>query len=149
MRITIIIADKAVYKNGVCYNKLDLSSAPSNVHALQWFTTSGWIEFNNGTRNQQITQLPSWANQCVAKWDAADYLEKNPPPPSNEQLIANCKETARAWLLLTDYATLPDVINRLVNHADFVAFRATVRELYINPVANPVWPTLPDAQWKP
>lgn len=147
MRLTIIVADKTVYKGGVPYGNLDLSFVPADVCALQWFTDNGWVEFVGDAPNQSITQLPDWADQCVALWDAADYLEKHPPAPSEEQLIATCKETARVWLTLTDYATLPDVTERLLNHADFISFRAAVRNLYIDPVPDPVWPTLPKAEW--
>jgi len=147
MRLTVIVADKSVYKNGSRYGELDLSFVPSDVHALQWFNDNGWIEFVGDAANQSITQLPDWANQCVALWDEADYLEKHPPAPSEEQRIADCKETARIWLTLTDYAALPDVTERLLNHAEFISFRATVRGLYLNPVPDPVWPTLPTAQW--
>lgn len=147
MRLTIIVADKSVYKNGLCYNGFDLSFVPTGVHALQWFNDNGWIEYVGDAPNQSIEQLPAWADQCVALWDNADYLEKHPPAPSEDQLIANCKETARIWLSITDYAALPDVAQRLVNQAEFISFRAEVRNLYINPVPNPVWPTLPTAQW--
>jgi hypothetical protein len=78
MKITIIPIDGAVYKDGVSFNKLDLSSAPADVHALQFNTASsaGWIEFKdddfgNKPNNQPITALPSWANDCLNKWDEA------------------------------------------------------------------------------
>jgi hypothetical protein len=76
MKLTIIPVDGAVYKDGYSYGGLDLSAAPNNVHALQWKDTAGWIEFTDndeGTKlqNETITELPSWANTCVAKWDEA------------------------------------------------------------------------------
>ena len=77
MKLTIIPVDGAVYKDGYSYSGLDLSAAPSNVHALQWKDTKGWIEFtdnDDGTKpqNEAITELPSWANACVTKWDEAE-----------------------------------------------------------------------------
>lgn len=77
MKLTIIPVDGAVYKDGYSYSGLDLSAAPSNVHALQWKDTKGWIEFkdnDDGTKpqNEVITELPSWANACVTKWDEAE-----------------------------------------------------------------------------
>lgn len=78
MKITIIPIDGAVYKDGYSYSGLDLSSAPPDVHALQFnnTTTKGWIEFtdnDDGTKpqNEVITELPSWANTCLTKWDEA------------------------------------------------------------------------------
>jgi hypothetical protein len=81
MKLTIIPVDGSVYKDGYSYSDLDLSSAPSNVHALQWKETAGWIEFtdnDDGTKpqNQPITELPSWANTCVSKWDEAKAAEE-------------------------------------------------------------------------
>ena len=81
MKLTIIPVDGAVYKDGYSYSGLDLSTAPSNVHALQWKDTKGWIEFtdnDDGTKpqNETITELPSWANACVTKWDEAKAAEE-------------------------------------------------------------------------
>lgn len=77
MKITIIPVDGAVYKDGYLYSRLDLSVVPSNVHALQWKDTAGWIEFVNDTdgtkpQNEPITELPDWANACLVKWDEAE-----------------------------------------------------------------------------
>ena len=80
MNLVIIPIDGAVYVDSVSYSGLDLSVAPSDVHALQWKTDKGWIEFkdlDDGTKpqNQAITELPSWANACKAKWDEAKAAE--------------------------------------------------------------------------
>jgi hypothetical protein len=79
MKITIIPSDSAVYKDGYSYSGLDLSSAPADVHALQFndTTNKGWIEFKDDDfgekpSNQPITTLPSWANDCLTKWDEAE-----------------------------------------------------------------------------
>jgi len=79
MKLTIIPVDGAVYKDGYSYSGLNLAAAPSNVHALQWKDTKGWIEFtdnDDGTKpqNEAITELPSWANACVTKWDEAETV---------------------------------------------------------------------------
>jgi hypothetical protein len=82
MRLTIIPSDEAVYVNEVGRIKLDLSACavPANVHALQWYGTRGWIEFQNNdpfapfVPNQDITQLPEWADACVAVWQASEEV---------------------------------------------------------------------------
>lgn len=81
MNLTIIPIDGAVYVDGESYSGLDLSAAPTDVHALQWKNDKGWIEFNDsadGTKpqNQSITELPAWANACKAKWDETKAAEK-------------------------------------------------------------------------
>ena len=79
MKLTIITADNAVYKDNVSYLDLDLSACgiPSNVSALQWQDTSGWIEDKSAlVDNLAITELPAWATACVAKWDEAKAAEE-------------------------------------------------------------------------
>lgn len=63
-----------------------------------------------------------------------------------------CKSQASQLLYETDWTTIPDVANPannpyLMNQADFIAYRNTVRQLAVNPVVNPVFPTQPTAQW--
>ena len=78
MKLTIIREDGAVYKDGISYSGLDLSSVPSNVHALQWYETEGEIEFSGRPKpqNETITELPSWANICITKWDEDKAAEE-------------------------------------------------------------------------
>ena len=63
-----------------------------------------------------------------------------------------CKETASKLLYETDWTTIPDVANTanhpyLMNQADFIAYRNTVRQLAVNSVANPTFPIKPTEQW--
>lgn len=93
MKLTIIPIDKIVYENGISYANLDLSTIPSNVHALQFDTTlsTGWIEFidnPDGTKsapNEIITSLPSWANDAMTAWDNADIAFKEAQAALNAQ----------------------------------------------------------------
>lgn len=75
MNLTIIPVDGAVYVDGQSFSGLSFS-APQDVHALQWKSTKGWIEFvdaDDGTKpqNQAISELPQWALDAKAKWDEA------------------------------------------------------------------------------
>jgi hypothetical protein len=73
MKLTIVPADTMVYvDNEPAYN-IDLSYVPTNVHAFQWKTNIGWIEYvdnDDGTKpgNQVITELPDWANRAFTDW---------------------------------------------------------------------------------
>lgn len=147
MQLTIIPIDGNVIKNGVGYINLDLSSCaiPSNVRALQWQDTSGWLEFWD-QQNENISILPSWVDCCLAKWTEAN----TPVPPTAEQN----KQTAISLLQQTDWTTIPDVSDPtksnpyLSNVNDFVTYRNAVRQYAINPVAgNITWPTLPQEVW--
>ena len=76
MKLTIIRLDNAVYKDGVCFTGINLNSVPTNIHALQWDTDAGWIEYKNESEfkkqpNLSITALPEWALEAAATWEAA------------------------------------------------------------------------------
>jgi len=70
MKLTIIVDDQAVYKDKLSFDPVDLSGAPSNVHALQFdtATNTGHIEFKDG-QNQTITSLPNWAITASNNYD--------------------------------------------------------------------------------
>jgi hypothetical protein len=76
-----------------------------------------------------------------------------PLPPAQEQLIVECKATATGILSNTDWTAIPDVADPLksnpylMNQDEFVAYRSTIRNYAVNPVADPVWPTQPTEQW--
>jgi len=58
-----------------------------------------------------------------------------------------CKAEAKQRLADTDWSQVADVAAVLGNKAAFDAYRTAVRELYFNPVAEPVWPERPEADW--
>ncbi len=151
MKLTIIPGDGSVGEDGVFYNSLELSSCniPANIHALQWDGVAGWIEFKDPVPNEEITSLPVWANCCMTKW-----AEANTPVPPSPPAAQQNKANAVAKLQATDWTTIPDVSDPtksnpyLSNVQDFVAYRNTVRQYAINPVAGTInWPTLPQEVW--
>lgn len=81
MRLIIIPIDGAVNKDGKFYNNLDLTNCgiPADIHALQWEEhepNKGHIEFKSSeAQNEDITELPVWANACLTKWDEAKAAE--------------------------------------------------------------------------
>ena len=92
MKLTIIPEDSFVSVNGDnTHQPLDISTCgiPSEVHALQWFDTKGWIEFDDPVDpfapkppNEMIAVLPVWADNCLAAWGAW-----TPPPPPEEPQV--------------------------------------------------------------
>jgi len=70
-----------------------------------------------------------------------------------EQPFVNCTNKASALLSETDWTSIADVANPavsnpyLTNQPEFLSYRSTVRNLAVNPVADPVWPTQPTAVW--
>ena len=150
MILTIIPVDGNVKKDEVGYIDLDLSSCaiPSNVRALQWQETKGWLEFWD-KQNEDITALPSWVDCCLSVWTVAN----TPVPPSPPTADDN-KQTAINLLQQTDWTTIPDVSDPtksnpyLSNANDFVTYRNAVRQYAVNPVAGDItWPTKPQEVW--
>jgi hypothetical protein len=151
MRLTIVKMDGTVCKDKICLNNLIWEGTPANVHALQWYETVGNIEFNNGDPNQEITELPDWANNAVIAWDAG-YIPPTPPLPTPPKQINYDKATG--FLYQTDWTTIPDVVNPslakpyLGNPQDFIEFRNIVRNVAINPPDTLFnFPTVPTPQW--
>jgi hypothetical protein len=63
------------------------------------------------------------------------------------QACEACKAEAKKLLEDTDWSQVADVAAVLANKAAFDTYRTAVRELYFNPVAEPVWPERPEADW--
>ena len=150
MQLTIIPIDGTVSENGISHIQLDLSSCgiPANVRALQWKDTAGWLEFWD-EQNEDITELPSWVNCCLAKW-----TEANTPVPPSPPTAEQNKQTAVSLLQQTDWTTIPDVSDPvksnpyLSNANDFVTYRNAVRQYAINPVEGYItWPIIPQEVW--
>lgn len=72
---------------------------------------------------------------------------QDPPEPTNDELKAACKARAKQLLVATDWSQQPDVAAVLTNKAEFDAYRAAVRDLFLRPVPNPIWPDEPQAVW--
>ena len=84
MQLTIIVPDAAVYEDGLCYSPLFWDGTPGNVRVLQFNTNTslGWIEFNDGTINQEITEIPFWGLNAESAWQIAYNEAHQPPTPS-------------------------------------------------------------------
>lgn len=79
MTVSIIVEDKTVVKDGVGYCLEDDFPATTDVHALQWDGSSGYIETLDGT-NVDISALPDWANSCLTHWQTLndEYIANQP-----------------------------------------------------------------------
>jgi hypothetical protein len=88
-------------------------------------------------------------------WTYVDgvFIAPYVPPPTPEELIAECKQKATGILQSTDWTSIADVGDPtkanpyLMNQDAFIAYRSTVRNLAVNPVTDPVFPTAPTEQW--
>jgi hypothetical protein len=72
----VILFDGTLGKDGVFLEGLDFSQCglPANFWALQWNergNNTGHIEYDSPLlNNTQVTEIPAWANACIAVWQA-------------------------------------------------------------------------------
>jgi hypothetical protein len=151
MKLTIIPLDGAVYENDVSYLSLTWNGTPINVHALQWQDVKGWVEYNDGKLNEDITVLPDWAYNAMDAWQVAyDEAHKPPPPPTAEEN----KQTAIKYLQNTDWTQISSVSDPalsnpyLSNKLAFDQYRNTIRQIALYPVAGNIdWAIMPEEVW--
>lgn len=62
-----------------------------------------------------------------------------------EKPVNKCKAEAKKLIAASDWSVLPDV--GITNVAEFEAYRASLRALIKNPVAEPTFPTEPQPVW--
>lgn len=91
------------------------------------------------------------------EYSGLDWLDQTQSKPTEQEVnneiaklisqqpFNDCKIKAKQLIAASDWSALSDV--GLVNQADFIAYRAALRALIINPVADPVWPTEPTPEW--
>lgn len=151
MKLSIIPSDGTVCEDGKCYTNLVWGDTPADVHALQWQDNAGWIEYNDGKPNENITALPAWVNNAEAAWTEANT--PTPPPEPVPPTAEQNKQTAISLLSATDWVNQPDVRNtanvpHLLNGQAFDDYRVAVRIYAVYPVPGDIdWPVKPAEQW--
>lgn len=111
-----------------------------------------------------LTPTAQWALTDVYDYNTLQWFSSDIAQPTYEQVqdeitaidvqepFVACKNQASKLLYETDWTSIPDVASPsnnpyLTNQAEFLTYRQQLRQLAVNPVADPVWPTVPTAQW--
>ena len=104
-----------------------------------------------------LTPNAQWSIQDEKDYSSLVWLSTDIEKPTQAALDAEvarqvsdkplkaCSDKAKLLLAASDWSVLPDV--NISNKADFEAYRAQVRALVFNPVAEPVFPTEPQPVW--
>ena len=94
------------------------------------------------------TQLPYIQKAEEENWE--NVTGAWPPAPTEDSLRDETKRQAHSLIVQTDYTQLTDVSERLTESCRnaFVNYRNALREIFINPTVDPVWPTKPTVEWK-
>ena len=110
------------------------------------YPTCGTYQYVNGGPVVEVDG--QWFTSfIVVDMDAEQIAAKN------AELAANNKTKATTLLQQTDWTAIPDVADPLksnpylMNQADFVAYRSTVRAIAVNPTFDAVFPEMPVEQW--
>lgn len=81
MKFTLIVPDATMAIDGVGY-QIDVSAAPSGLHAVQWYDTWGEEEWKDDrgriVRNQEISSYASY-QWAIDLWTQADQAAQQPP----------------------------------------------------------------------
>lgn len=81
-RITIVPSDNHVVIDGVA-RKINMAGIDSTIHAVQWFSTKGEIEYNDGKPHKKITSINPF-QAFIDRWTAAAPPPPLPDPPKSE-----------------------------------------------------------------
>ena len=77
MRVSISVIDGTIVKDGDSFEKIDMSGIPSNISVIQWYDTTGEIEYIDETklpviwsvRNETITDFSPYQKYVDACTD--------------------------------------------------------------------------------
>jgi hypothetical protein len=106
---------------------------------------------------RSLAPTAEWTMTDVTNYATLQWFDTNTTQPTKaevdaevarlqaEEPLKNCKEEAKKRIAASDWSVLPDV--GLSNVSEFEAYRATLRALIKNPVANPSFPTEPNPVW--
>ena len=89
----------------------------------------------------------------IDRYDINTFIFSQGKEPSIEYLNEwnvkllkdNCKIKAKQLIFNCDWSVLPDV--KIYNKSEFESYRETLRNLILNPVENPIFPSEPQPIW--
>jgi hypothetical protein len=93
------------------------------------------------------------------KYEGLEWYGDDPKPTKEEldsqwdEVLSikkkqDCKTQAKALLLESDWSETPSAQMDLANGGSWIVYRRELRQLFVNPIENPTWPTKPEAKWK-
>tara|TARA_R110000782_G_scaffold7059_6_gene23893 strand:+ start:16473 stop:16940 length:468 start_codon:yes stop_codon:yes gene_type:complete len=152
MRLTIIRDDKYVSVDKVGYSGLQWTDTPVNVHALQWFENTGWIEYSNDELpNLIINELPQWSINAKEAWQ----IHKDKPAPLSPTIEENAAKVdallqETSWTCEDNQGVQSADSYTLQNKQEFLDFRAELETLLSSIHAGPIdFPITPESVWLP
>jgi hypothetical protein len=129
MKISIINPDSTVVIDELGFNNLDLSTLSSTIHAIQFdtATTTGHVEYNNGTANEAITSIAAYQS-IIDAWQAAKDAQPVPVELTDQEVVNN---ESLAYLASTDWYITRHAETAVAVPADVTTLRAAAREAIV------------------
>jgi len=113
---TIIKDDKSIAIDGVgaILSSIDL---PANVHAIQWYGSTGSVEYNDGTVNLTISNMNSYTDIIAAGQAVIDAkIAADNTAASDAATAKTALEATYAWKRINDettsYASIGDQLDQ-------------------------------------
>jgi len=123
MKISIINTDSIVVVDGLGFDSLDLSTISSATHAIQFdtATSTGHVEYNNGTANEAITSIAAYQS-IIDAWQAAK--DAQPLELTAQEILNN---ESLGYLASTDWYITRHAETAVAVPADVTTARAAAR----------------------
>ena len=117
-KVTIIKADSVVYVDNYWIDEMDVSLVASNIHAIQWDGSNGHIEYNDGTDNEEITDISPY--QSIID----DHATKKAEQEAARQAEVDAQtalEATYGWKREQEYPPVGDQLDALFHAGTFDA----------------------------
>ena len=110
-KVTIIKTDSVVYVDNYWISEMDVSSVASNIHAIQWDGSNGHIEYNDGKKNEEITDISPY--QSIID----DHATKKAEQEAAEQAEVDAQtalEASYEWKRQQEYPPAGEYLDGIV-----------------------------------
>lgn len=123
MRISIIQEDNIVVLDGraIVIDSLGKILNDADIHAIQWDTDRGHIEYKKETKvNEKITSM-SFIQPVVDEWTRLQVIEDAPPPPPtpptrSERISSALADTEARAQIARNLEDLIETLDNAINN---------------------------------
>jgi len=125
MKISIINPVSTVVIDGLGFNSLDLSTISSTTHAIQFdtATSTGHVEYNDGTANELITSITAYQS-IIDAWQVVKDAQPVPVELTSQEVLNN---ESLGYLASTDWYITRHAETGVAVPADVTTARAAAR----------------------
>jgi len=114
MKISLVKIDSMTVIDGVGYDDLDMSSIASNIHAIQFDTSTntGHIEYNDGADNEDITSISAYQSIVDAHIAKKATEDSDKATADSDQTAL---EATYTWKRQQEYPTVEECVHAILD----------------------------------